>query len=222
MVAKVVKYCSLGDECKPGIILRNLGLKTESYPFDWLNCKSDVIKECLKDDFKIFLDRSLYSEQKNTYDLERTCKHNVYHSFIENNPDPEKRIFFRHRDPFSVDEDYEYYVRCVERFRELMASSDNKIFLKTFVNKEINDCLFENSKDLTDFLQSYTTNYVVIAIKHSTTGYQSFNVKTSDNLVYLDVTTINKTNGGIFENGSDQDYFNSIVRDLINKQNEIR
>ena len=52
-----MKYCSLGHGCHSANILKRLGLKKESYPFDWLNSRTSIVKDCIEDNFKKFLDK---------------------------------------------------------------------------------------------------------------------------------------------------------------------
>lgn len=217
-----MKYCSLGDSCMPSFSLKALGLKSESYPFDWVNSKSNIVKLCIEDEFKDFLDKSLYSEHKNEYDAERVCQHNIYVDLLRVNP-IYKQIFFRHRDPLGNDKDYEYYVRCVDRFKSLLSSDEQKIFIKVYVNSD--ESKLEDVLDLTNFLKDHTTNYTVIAINHSVTGAQSFKIEKRENLVYVEITSVAETDGGTFYNHTDQTFFNSLLEYLIHdirQSKEIR
>lgn len=213
-----MKYCSLGETCQPANTLKSLGLKNESYPFDWTTDKSEIIKSCLEDDFKTFLDRSLYLPSE----VERSCYHGAYVQILTTKPILNEQIFFRHRDPLHNDEDYNYYVRCVDRFRKLLASDDKKIFIKTYLHKQANESCLEDAASLAEFLGSYTTNYKIIAVRHAITGTQSFNVvEDSENLLYIDITTIDDSDGGSFMNHTDISFFNSLLGHFINKVNEI-
>ena len=213
-----MKYCSLGETCQPANTLKSLGLKSESYPFDWVTSKSEIVKSCLEDDFKTFLDRSLYLPS----DVERSCYHGAYVQILTTKPILNERIFFRHRDPLHNDEDYNYYVRCVDRFRKLLASDDKKIFIKTYLHKQPSESYLEDAISLTEFLGSYTTNYKVIAVRHAITGTQSFNTHLSENLIYVDITTIDDSDGGTFYNLTDRSFFKSLLGHFINKIDEIR
>lgn len=209
-----MKYCSIGDSCMPSFSLKSIGLKAESYPFDWLNSTSEIVKSCINNEFKDFLDRSFYIEHKNTYDVEPVCQHAVYTELLKTNP-IEKQIFFRHRDPLAKDKDYEYYVRCVDRFKNLLSLDEKKVFIKTYVNSAVSK--LEDALDTTNFLKDHTTNYNVLAIKHSVTGTQSFNISRYDNLSYVEITSITETDGGTFHNHTDQTFFNSLLQYLINE-----
>lgn len=217
-----MKYCSLGDSCKASYGLQSIGLKTESYPFDWINSRSEIIKMCIQNEFKDFLDRSLYYPQVNEHDAERICDHSIYTPILNVNPLTYKQVFFRHRDPLSLDKDYEYYTRCVDRFKNLLASDEDKLFIKTYVNQELDKSFLDDSLSLVEFLESHTTNYKMVAIKHSVTGTQSFKVEEHKNLIYIEITTIDHTDGGTFYNYTDSTFFKSLLSYFINKAHDIR
>lgn len=52
---------SLGYRCSSSGILKSLGLKTESYPFDWMVSRLPIIEHCIQNDFKEFLDPNNYN-----------------------------------------------------------------------------------------------------------------------------------------------------------------
>ncbi len=66
------KVISFGHRCSSTTFLELLQLKTESYPFDWLVSKLDVIQHCIETDFVHFLDAKNYiiqpSESYNVID----------------------------------------------------------------------------------------------------------------------------------------------------------
>ena len=214
-------YCSLGNSCMSAFTLKKLKLKEESYPFDWINSRSEIIKHCLTDNFKDFLDRSLYTPQENIWeDNDDLCQHRSYCPFLDDAPTVEKQIFFRHHDPLGKDEHYEYYVRCVERFKNLLSSDEEKIFIKTYPKKE--ESKLEDALDLNNFLKDYTTNYKVIAVKQSMSDKHSVKMEKHGNLLYAELTTIQDGNGAAFYNETDQSFVESVFQYLINNFNEIR
>ena len=57
------KVISFGHRCSSASFIRLLNLKSESYPFDWLVSKLDVIKDCIETKFVHFLDINNYITQ---------------------------------------------------------------------------------------------------------------------------------------------------------------
>jgi hypothetical protein len=59
MSANIV-YVSLGYRCSSAGILKRLGLKTESYPFDWMVSRLPIIAHCVKTGFHYLIDPQNY------------------------------------------------------------------------------------------------------------------------------------------------------------------
>ncbi len=111
---------SLGQNCNTAWYLKSCGLKTASYPFDWIFSSAAIAEACLKDRFAVFLDRKQIIPGKDA----NRAGHSVFHSRM-----------FNHRSPLRSDSDYEYYVRCVERFNELFFSGAGVLFVCTLINE---------------------------------------------------------------------------------------
>ena len=147
-----IKYvCSLGSLCHSSQILKNNGLKICSYPFDWIFSSCDTILHCIEDNFKIFLNKSYYVRLSKKH-----CGHSYYN----------KQMFYHHN-PLDNKNDYNYYVRCVDRFKQLVQYEEHKLFIMIFVNL---DNIEENHKnDIINFnnkFSKYTKNYTLLVIYH--------------------------------------------------------
>ena len=116
---------SLGTHCLTATIIKNLGLKKYSTPFDWIFSSPGVVLDCLNDDFALMLDRS----QHRSVTHERVRGDNEPGStHIEFEKRYQTQEMFTHRD-ITVDENYGYLVRSVNRFKDVLKSDDGKIFL---------------------------------------------------------------------------------------------
>ena len=52
-----IKYAmSLGNTCHVAYLLKRLRWKPASYPFDWIRSNPEMVRHCIRDDFKQFLD----------------------------------------------------------------------------------------------------------------------------------------------------------------------
>jgi len=215
-----IKYCSLGHWCHSALLLQDQNLKKESYPFDWVSNSPEMIKDCIADDFKKFLDKKYYSEiteeWENPWDDHKGCQHLYYAPFISHHRDFEKRIIFRHRDPLNNEEDYKYFERCVYRFRELLASNEEKIFLLMYPNRN-NSSLetMENALSLCNFLKGYTTNFKLIAIHQHIEKNNAHELIINGNLTFVDLSTISEDAGGKFFSNADNKYLNDLFKQLI-------
>ena len=110
--------CSLGSLCQSSQILKRNNLKLCSYPFDWIFSNCDNIIHCIEDNFNIFLDKSYYINISPT-----NCGHSKYHN-----------VMFNHHNPLINIDHYNYYVRCVDRFKTLLQKQEHKLFIMIFVN----------------------------------------------------------------------------------------
>lgn len=60
MTVKSPVYISLGYRCSTASILKHLGLKHESFPFDWMISRLPIIKDCVETRFAYFIDPTCY------------------------------------------------------------------------------------------------------------------------------------------------------------------
>ena len=51
---------SVGHRCTSASLIKELHMKYESYPFDWVVSKLDVINHCLNDNFKKCLRSNIF------------------------------------------------------------------------------------------------------------------------------------------------------------------
>lgn len=117
---KKITPLSIGQNCNTAWYLQESGAKQFSGPFDWLCCSADILKDCLENDFSRFLDKELIFP----WGGGRGAGHRIYHSSM-----------FVHRNPLASIDDYEYYVRCVERFLDAIANEENPVFIATLLNE---------------------------------------------------------------------------------------
>jgi hypothetical protein len=136
-------FFSMGHRCSSSGILKNLQLKTESYPFDWLVSKLSVITDCIANDFTEFLDTGSYDscesitanvlDRRVVFICSETPEVNRYYSekipsyTAEKHMDGGIPITYWHPLAFTHhslknEEQYAYMGRCVERFKTRLAS----------------------------------------------------------------------------------------------------
>jgi len=133
----MAKVISFGHRCSSASILQHLQLKTESYPFDWLISKLDVIQDCIETKFVHFLNTSHYEQtQTETYNQIDDVKTHICNESIQVNQyyekDPENRSTYQFKlamNHQNVFHDYEYYQRCIDRLYHLFESDIRKYSL---------------------------------------------------------------------------------------------
>ncbi|GAA7767050.1 MULTISPECIES: DUF1796 family putative cysteine peptidase [Cupriavidus] len=120
---KIEHVISLGTHCQASSILKSAGLKPSSFPFDWLFSSPRSVVHCLKTDFGTLLDRKYY---RSLSGIRKSGEPGANHQWYLDTYGV--RDMFAHRDP-TRDEDYNYTVRTVERFRSVMAGNGGKLFV---------------------------------------------------------------------------------------------
>lgn len=158
-------YVSLGYRCSSAGILKRLGLKTESYPFDWMVSRLPIIAHCVKTGFHYLVDPQNYTTQQThtTHYHEGThpapmtiCRETVHvnHYYETAVPDIRNYICASIPQPLSVaggdtyanlclmnhrnirdTETQAYYHRCVERWNNLRRAVGETTVGKTTVGK---------------------------------------------------------------------------------------
>ena len=206
-------YCSLGEFCHAATLLKDNGLKHASFPFDWIFSNDQMVKHCVEDDFKTFLDKSEYT----TAAIDSTiCEHAFYSTMVENyQEDPaRKKVIFNHHNPLVKEEDYAYFERCVNRFRELLASPEEKTFVMfQRGDSDITKGILK-SFSLIEFLKKYTSNFTLLVIHYNVTGNSWHQLITSDNLKFLNIETLSESRGLGFYNHEDDIYLNNIFNEI--------
>lgn len=192
--------CSLGGLCQTAMMQKRLQLRTCSYPFDWVFSNANTIKECLEDDFKTFLDKSQYRDL-----CHKRCGHAKY------NPN-----MFNHRNPLRHASDYQYYERCVDRFRKMLQCSEHKLFIMMIPNMQPCDITEEVKSNLIEFnkvLGEHASNYTLLVIMHVKKQKERHHVFSyHDNIHFLEVHTLSSSGGIMFgKNPGDNDYLDDII-----------
>lgn len=107
-------FVSLGQNCSTAWYLKASGKRSCSTPFDWIFSSPQIVEDCIRGDFRDFLDPRF------VVPVDETCAgHTRYH-----------RRLFNHRNPL-VGANHAYYERCVARFRALYASARPIVFVST-------------------------------------------------------------------------------------------
>jgi len=148
------KVISFGFRCTSASILQSLQLKTESYPFDWLVSKLDVIKDCIETKFVHFLNVTNYVEKRtetiNIIDgkssqllCNEVAQVNTYYDTDVDNINTYRcKLALNHH---NLNKDSDYYQRCVDRLYELFETDVQKYYLYIHPILGMHD--FQTNKD---------------------------------------------------------------------------
>lgn len=121
----IVNHVSLGTVCHMASVLRDLGLRRWTGPFDWVLSTPALVADCLREDFRSYLDPALLRsvpETERTGGAKRQCRH----------PTIEARygvpILFNHHDPLTSEVDRRALTRAVARLRAILESGHDNVF----------------------------------------------------------------------------------------------
>lgn len=196
---KEIKYvCSMGFVCHVARLLQRLNIKLCSYPFDWTFTPFKTVSECLKDDFKSFMDREQYIPFH-----AKKCGHKQYNN---------QRVLWNHHNPRDNPEDYAYVVRCVERFRALLKKPGSKLFI--FFKVKGRENLLEQALLFEKVLSTVTTNYTILLIYYSvsTEDKRHHTWSKNGNIDCLELFTLSASSGVTFKNKEDNEYLESLLK----------
>lgn len=157
---------SIGSRCATAQLMRQAGLRQSAGPFDWIFSSPDMVAHCIEDDFNTFLDHSNYLPRP--FPEKQSCHHLFYDELIDQD------VMFPHHDP-SGSRDYSYMVRCVNRFREGIASTSGALLL----------CLTDGYADASDGIARLRSalcgvsdnNFVVVINTSPAAGEDLFGLK---------------------------------------------
>lgn len=158
------EFISLGGNCSVAFQLKNIGIRFNSYPFDWAKINISQLNNILDNDFKDFHNLSI-----------KKLSHNHNYKFIDNqnsflltNP---YKIIFAHEIPFNNNQDIvdsnivalkEKFNRRINRFRNLNSMSNTKVtfVLFNFYNNDTN--LIKLINNLKKYISEFSVIYILL------------------------------------------------------------
>jgi hypothetical protein len=210
----------LGCYCFSSAMLADREVRKEALPFDWLFTNPLEVADIIKTDFIHYLDKDQYTDIADVAPLHggRQAGHKRYH-----------KNFFNHKNPRN-DEDYQYSVRCVERFRKMMKSTEKKLFVVSYrsgINphdgKHENEGLDESqiTKELLvldKVLKSHTKNYSIFCSVNykSTSKFSDYTLKKlSPHIILHTFYSIDLNHGLGYGTLNDEITFNTVFDSII-------
>jgi hypothetical protein len=132
---------SVGHRCTSASLIKELRLRFETHPFDWVVSKLNTIVHCIETDFSEFLNPANYENfQTETFNLcdgvkSHICFENpIINIHYEKDAGENKigtygfNLATTHHD-IRVEHDAEYFQRCIARFNKLLQSDERKFYL---------------------------------------------------------------------------------------------
>jgi hypothetical protein len=182
-------------------MLKRNNLKLASYPFDWIFANLETVIDCIQDNFEALLDKTYYTiEDINS----KSQQHSLYFS-------NDNEHVFNHHNPLKV-EDYNYFVRCIQRFQNLLKKKELKLFVLNFLNYyPLDENLKKDIIELNNLLKTKTQNYGILCIVHYVAPNYKHKFTVHENIHFLEITTPSSSNGLEFLSKQDNDYLDHVI-----------
>lgn len=166
------KLFSLGYRCTSSSLIKNLKLKEESYPFDWLVSRLNVVQDCIDTKFIHFLNEKLYTRKKmdicNTINGQKIfyssqeAEINMYYENDVTNTDLfNSKLAMNHQNIFTHKD---YYIRCIQRLYSLLDNDIQKFYLYTHPLMGSDDFSHSKERILKEF--ALFSNYIITKTKN--------------------------------------------------------
>lgn len=203
------KYaCSLGNYCFSAALLNMIKARDRALPFDWLFTTPKATTEILKNDFQNFLDPKYYVDIHDVAPAHggRQAGHSLYHKNFFNHKNPREKV------------DYDYYVRCVDRFREFIQIEDKKLFICSYKNLEnkMDDSLMSDIFELNKVLSEITQNYHLLChINYPNNKDLKHEITEMGNVTFFELYTKQDNHGLGYGNDEDNEIFFKIFNELF-------
>jgi hypothetical protein len=155
---------SIGYRCSSAGILKSLGLKRESYPFDWMVSRLPIIQHCIKNDFVEFLDADNYTKKHSaTYGYptkipnsrqwicDESILVNEYYlsQFLENDDDQTRDKMRLHLSEHLCAEHDSYYYPLMINHHDIKTEKDREYYERCIVRWKM---LCKSSKKLSLYI----------------------------------------------------------------------
>ena len=148
---------SLGIGCISAWVLKRMGAAALPMPFDWLQAEPAMVRHMLETDFAVLLDQSQYESLSGVpgeTGPAEGCAHRYYAEHFG------VRRVFNHSDP-TQEAAYCYVQAGVNRFRDLLASREPKLFLQ--VHHTVPDAA-ESFAETAALLDRLTTGAILLQV----------------------------------------------------------
>jgi hypothetical protein len=161
-----------------------------------------MVCHCLNDNFKEFLRKDNFISYNNN---EKICGHKIYH-----------KKMFNHHNPLKKPEDYEYFKRCINRFKKLLTKKDPKLFFLFLSNRdEVELEVLGELIQLDNKLKLKTENYKIIVIYHlSNEDNQKYDISSMGNIDIIELNTKSKCKGTQFKLDEDNLFMKNLLFSL--------
>lgn len=143
----------LGDHCAIANILKEINLRKNSYPFDWISIQPDEINDSNIPHIINII------KEINHFDIGTITKKFIGDAFQNNKINSDTKVFFPHDTEENINDIYDKYNRRFTRFKDVLQNPN--IFILLSRNFYIEETKF---REIMDLLLSYNDNSIILFI----------------------------------------------------------
>jgi hypothetical protein len=121
------EFVSLGSSCCPSLSMRELNIKSETYPFDWVRSNNKIIYDILINGKKRFLQFNAIDESFYINEMYES----LYKKKGHNNSINNYGQHFTHYTNLSIEQIQNKFNRYIERFFSLFESGKKVLFIQS-------------------------------------------------------------------------------------------
>jgi hypothetical protein len=128
---------------------------------------------------------------------------------------------FNHHNPLTNQNDYDYYKRCVNRFKSVLSKPDYKLFIVIFRNQDnkLNDTFKNDVIDFNNKLKLYTTNYTLLCVYHRPNNNKNHTFTKFENIDFLEFDIKSICCGICFTDKADNVYLDRVIKNKYDFSN---
>ena len=183
-------YIPFGPSCEPAILLKYIGLRTQSLPFDWLFAYPEHIKRSLDQDFNDWFDQNKLELCTRNETNELYTKHSNYPVKIQKKDNEFNVGFFNHFDMTNIDR-LNITKKRIERFKNIIASDEDIVFVTFSTEQEF---------EVNGLISYFDRPVSFVFIDWKISNKISFNYSQKINNIYINCSSPTHTNDSIFKN----------------------
>lgn len=205
------KFVSIGPLCTSNVMIKNAGLKKESYPFDNIFSSLPMIQHCIQDKFNNFLnDQYIYNDINlfnslgvNINECSYCSSNKYYENYLynnevvinvlkKNNYKLDAITIFRHHN-LKQNDTKESYIRKCNRFLDLLSNTDNFYnFIYTILYLNENYINILELKNFSNYIGKFISKYNIYVIHILNKEIDTSMVYNENNIIVYHVATEEK------------------------------
>ena len=188
------KFVSLGSSCCPGLSMRELNIKSETYPFDWIRSNNKIIYDILLNGKKRFLQFNAIDESFYINEMYES----LYKKKGHNNSINNYGQHFAHYTNLSIEQIQNKFNRYIERFFSLFESGKKVLFIQSHEDYIVHEKSRNRREEFYEYLMKIND---IINQKYHKFDFDILNIEIQNSFEdYKNIKNVSINYGNIYAN----------------------